>query len=299
MTASQTEEVSILSISCVVRPPGKVTASQTEEVCVLSISGVVGPPGKVTASQTEEVSILSISCVVRPPGKVTASQTEEVCVLSISGVVGPPGTFTTSESEEVISTSRINVGAQKLSMDESSGLEELFGTPRLNTIKLRHDTSSSDASLFTAGNVLKKAKVDPKPTGQEDKDLIDVQLLSIQTSLCENVEKLNKNAERIAIACEGICNRVETGNAYWKFIADYMDIKIKEQQRDVDQKVDQTRMSTRMSPIMSTLMSKMTQRPTKKYTAPVTRTLMQVKTLTMTSIQEDDLKDKSPESITF
>ena len=85
---------------------------------------------------------------------------------------------------------------------------------------------ASDASLFTTGNVLKKAKVDLKPTGQEDKDLIDVQLLSIQTSLCENVEKPNKNAERIAIACEGIYNRVKTGNAYWKSIADYMDIKI-------------------------------------------------------------------------
>ena len=88
--------------------------------------------------------------------------------------------------------------------------------------------------MFNTGNVLTNAKVNPKPTGQDDKDLIDVQLLSIQTSLCENVEKLTSNAERIAIACEAISNRVETGNAYWRSIAQYMDMKIQEHQNDVD-----------------------------------------------------------------
>ena len=140
----------------------------------------------------------------------------------------------TTSKQQVIASSRKNLCTPKISLDESSGLEELFGTPRVSTIAVRHDTSSSDASAFNTGNVLTNAKVNPKPTGQDDKDLIDVQLLSIQKSLCENVEKLTSNAERIAIGCEAISNRVETGNAYWRSIAQYMDMKIQEHQKDVD-----------------------------------------------------------------
>ena len=195
-----------------------------------------------------------------------------------------------TSKEELISSSRMNVRGQKLSVDESSGLEDLFGTPRVSTIKLRHDTSSSDASVFTTGNVLKKAKVDPKPTGEEDKDLIDVQLLSIQTSLCENVEKLNKNAERIAIACEGISNRVETGNAYWKSIADYMNIKIKDHEREVEENVDQK---------VDTNVEDDTADDQELHSPSDENTDASDNIDNYTSIQEDDLKDKSPESITF
>ena len=140
----------------------------------------------------------------------------------------------TTSKQQVIGSSRKNLRTPTISVDESSGLEELFGTPRVSSIKIRHDTSSSDASVFNTGNVLTNAKVNPKPSGQDDKDLFDVQLLSIQTSLCENVEKLTSNAERIAIACEAISNRVETGNGYWRSIAQYMDMKIQDHQKDVD-----------------------------------------------------------------
>ena len=77
-----------------------------------------------------------------------------------------------TSKEQVIATYKSKVPTEKVSIDENSGLEELFHTPRVSKEKVRYETSSSKASVFSMANIFKKVKVQPKGSVEDDTILV-------------------------------------------------------------------------------------------------------------------------------
>ena len=117
------------------------------------------------------------------------------------------------------------------------GLENIFTPPQnvsTQKVGMRNKrgnvddgmSSSSSASGFSTPNIFKKKKQSPppKPTTAH----VDDRLLNIQETLSTAVQQMNKNSERIAIACESMRDHIKTGTKYWKWVATYMQTKLLE-----------------------------------------------------------------------
>ena len=120
------------------------------------------------------------------------------------------------------------------------GLENIFTPPQnvsTQKVGMRNKrgnvddgmSSSSSASGFSTPNIFKKKKQSPppKPTTAH----VDDRLLNIQETLSTAVQQMNKNSERIAIACESMRDHIKTGTKYWKWVATYMQTKLLEKQQ--------------------------------------------------------------------